>query len=179
MKVFVINLRHRQDRLQECLPQFTGHDISIIDAVDGSTLHPSLIPQKFTKGEVGCFLSHMKALQVISRMPRDEPALLVEDDVVLDMPRIAAMFSDLKGAVSLGNNLSNPYKNRQTFDRRTELYGAHAILYPRGVAQRICREWDGTISKPWDFYVAKYVLIADPPLAHAKAVADSDTQRIR
>jgi glycosyl transferase, family 25 len=93
-KVYVINLKRRQDRKTELIKTFPEVDFTFIEAIDGKDLHhTSLIKEKklntsffdphgmVTKGVFACALSHKKAWdQAI--FDGVENALFLEDDVV-------------------------------------------------------------------------------------------------
>ena len=99
MKKIVINLKHRQDRLEHFMSvnQKLG-DIELIEAVNGwhidhdqmqkngfAVNHKWRDPfknRRITKGEVGCFISHYKAWQQV--LAFNEPVLILEDDAIID-----------------------------------------------------------------------------------------------
>lgn len=92
--VFVINLDRSADRLKAIVDSAGEFGIAVerIPAVDGSRLDPDQpVPvdhktferihgKRILPGEIGCYLSHLKALETIAG--RDEPyAVIIEDDV--------------------------------------------------------------------------------------------------
>ena len=93
-KIYVINLKRRQDRKTELIKNFPNVDFTFIEAIDGKELHHiPLIKEKkihtsffdphgmITIGVFACALSHKKAWdQAIS--DGVENALFLEDDVV-------------------------------------------------------------------------------------------------
>lgn len=93
MKIFVINLKHRVDRLQSIKRQLRDYDYTIIDAVDGNHLEnhnytpfkhwidPTTGRYDLTVGEIGCALSHIKTWKEVSQL--NEPAIILEDDTLL------------------------------------------------------------------------------------------------
>ena len=96
MKKYVINLRHRTDRLLTFRKNNPTFDGEVFQAFDGSTLtHPTLAQAGFdtdknwrdpilgrvmTKGEIGCFLSHWELWEKCAE--GDEPFMIFEDDVI-------------------------------------------------------------------------------------------------
>ena len=96
MKIFVINLERAAERRKTALQRLheLGMDAEILHAVDGAslernTLDPDAEPG-LSDGEVGCYLSHVRAWQAIVDRRLDQ-AIVLEDDVVCDpaMIRIA------------------------------------------------------------------------------------------
>lgn len=92
--VFVINLDRSPDRLRAVRESAAplGIDLIRIPAVDGARLPPDqplpvdrktferIHGKRILPGEIGCYLSHLKALETIAR--GDEPyAAIVEDDI--------------------------------------------------------------------------------------------------
>lgn len=96
MKIFVINLERAVERRKTVLKRLheLGLNAEIIPAVDGadvdrSALGPGAEPG-LSDGEVGCYLSHVRAWQTIVDRGLNH-AIILEDDVVCDpsMVRIA------------------------------------------------------------------------------------------
>ena len=94
--IFVINLATSPDRSQACAEQLTrlGLTPTFLEAVDGRTMSDAEIaalvdetgrlkraPQPLTKGEVGCYLSHLAVLEKIVGEGIDQ-ALVMEDDLL-------------------------------------------------------------------------------------------------
>lgn len=93
--VFIINLDRSTDRLEQASSALAQENIFFerISAIDGRMLHENeltrLVEQKprdyfqpLTQGEIGCFLSHIKALQLMIERKIDI-ALILEDDFKL------------------------------------------------------------------------------------------------
>lgn len=184
--MYVISLKRRPERLQNFCAQFDSTKkprIYWVEAVDGAGLDTSNNQnQKLTRGEIACFLSHLKALKEFVRNGDDRAVIAEDDAVFLCDPALIPL--ENKRSVSLGNNTaSTKYVPGATqnliLKSQKDLYGAHAILYTREDAVRILKEFDGHIQKPWDFFIAKYVLVADPALAVPRDLGDTDTQRTR
>lgn len=94
MKIFVINLARRTDRLEHISKQLDGYDFVPVEAVDGNTLSLSgshykyhkawidpMLNRRLTIGEVATTLSHIKVWNKVAEL--DEPALILEDDSIL------------------------------------------------------------------------------------------------
>ena len=98
MKTLVINLKHRQDRLEkfkennqdyityDTIKAVNGYDVSYDDLlkmgfdVDHDWIDP-ILKTPLTRGEVGCFLSHWKAWKQCIKL--NEPVLVLEDDAIV------------------------------------------------------------------------------------------------
>ena len=93
MKIFVINLEHRQDRRDNVEKLLNGLDYSLVQAVNGenldshtvkrcrSYLQKSILKEgQLREGEIGCSLSHLKTYKQIidNELPG---ALIFEDDI--------------------------------------------------------------------------------------------------
>ena len=158
MKKIVINLKHRQDRLEHFMSvnQKLG-DIELIEAVNGwhidhdqmqkngfAVNHKWRDPfknRRITKGEVGCFISHYKAWQQV--LAFNEPVLILEDDAIIDFykyksgKRLEHIVEDHKpDLLYLGYNENIP-ENKDTEHKDCHLvrypYNTHAyILTPEG-----------------------------------------------
>jgi len=94
MKIFVINLARRTDRLKHISGQLNGYDFVPVEAIDGNTLSLSgsqhkyykdwvdpLLNRRLTIGEIATTLSHIKVWNMVAEL--DEPALILEDDSIL------------------------------------------------------------------------------------------------
>ena len=91
MKIFVINLKRRPDRLAFMQDQLTGYEFEVIEAVDGNRLDEykgnykvfenwidPLLDRKLTAGEIATSLSH---LEVWKRVIKEKaPCIVLEDD---------------------------------------------------------------------------------------------------
>lgn len=93
MKAFVVSLERSRDRRSHVLNELSkvGIDYEIIDAVDGDLLEPSWVgrasstwlgPKEFTRGILGCSMSHVNARSAVLSAGLDA-AIILEDDVVL------------------------------------------------------------------------------------------------
>ena len=94
-KIYLINLARSTDRLEACARQLDAHDLSYerIDAVDGDDIPNSTISdiynfntssyhKRMTKGEIACYLSHVRTWQKIVDEKLDY-AVIFEDDILL------------------------------------------------------------------------------------------------
>lgn len=191
---YIINLKRRPDRLRACLAHLkTRHAAQVIEAVDGLDLK-DVGATKLTRGEIGCFLSHLKALDVIAR--GDAPwGLVLEDDGRVDISRqgLASLIREAPrdvDVISLGSNAFPGGSHvRQVSDRLHEfidydLYGTHAMLYSRRGARALLhaartRGFD----IPYDVWLSRNspvrLAVAHPPLARPADVKDSETQKTR
>ena len=91
MKILVINLKRRQDRLEKILnsfEQFNFKNYEVIEAVDAKTF--TEVPKEYksdkakrlnkelTFGEIACALSHQKCYNRVLQL--NEPTIIIEDD---------------------------------------------------------------------------------------------------
>jgi len=94
-KIYLINLARSKDRLAACARQLDAHDLSYerIEAVDGDDMQNSTISDVYdfnkssyhkhmTKGEIACYLSHVRTWQKIVDEKLDY-AVIFEDDILL------------------------------------------------------------------------------------------------
>lgn len=97
IKIYVINLAKRKDRLkkiEDAFAKFSFDNYKIIEAVDGNNLTPedlqksynektaNRIFRKLTIGEIGCALSHQKIYDLVLENNLSG-ALIIEDDFVI------------------------------------------------------------------------------------------------
>ena len=98
MKTLVINLKHRQDRLEtfrknnrdfitfDTIKAVNGFEVSYEDLLkmgfdtDHDWIDP-ILKTPLSRGEVGCFLSHWKAWKQCIKL--NEPVLVLEDDAII------------------------------------------------------------------------------------------------
>lgn len=97
MKVFVINLKRRPDRLQEITKECEKHSLpfELIEAIDGHVAFPNA-PRRIMQGALGCQASHIKALK--EALKYDEHCLILEDDCQFTdnlSPLFSSFFEDL------------------------------------------------------------------------------------
>lgn len=191
---YIINLKRRPDRLRTCRAALPSDmRVEVIEAVDGRDLKTTG-STKLTRGEVGCFLSHLTALDVIAR-GESAWGLVLEDDARLDIKpqdipsliREAPRDTDI---VSLGSNaFRDPPHTRRVSDRLHEfldqdMYGTHAMMYSRRGARALLREARARgFDIPYDIWISRQdvakLAVAHPPLAHVANIKDSETQKTR
>lgn len=187
MHIYAISLASRSDRRRALERNFPR--ASIVDAIDGRTLPDDERVNTMTKGERGCFLSHIKALRMVAANPAPF-SMVVEDDCdVLDMFRVAEAMREMPAdceALSLGCNYI-PSSVRRVSKRLAALdshalYGAHCIVYTRHGAQKaVQRASEEGCIMPYDLWISRVLrmYVSSPPIAFPRNVADSETQRIR
>ena len=191
--LYVINLKRRPDRLDACVKRLPGESPIVVEAVDGYRLQSN--DTGLTKGELGCFMSHLKAMRLILESHHSY-ALVLEDDAVLVPGYLDTLHTLIKsappdfGVISLGCN-SVPSKDHMLevapglcVFRDFDLYGAHALLYSRTGAERFLGHALLTgPCEPFDLWLTRCkaapVLVAIPPLATAHNIKDTDTQKTR
>lgn len=84
--IFCINLTHRTDRWEKAQQEFALHGISTerIEGVDGSKLDithgTSRDGSPYTKGDIGCMLSHLKAVKLAKERNLGN-YVVMEDDI--------------------------------------------------------------------------------------------------
>lgn len=186
--ILIINLSRRIDRKQICSSKFKDHPHQFIVAVDGNELVEtrSLNETTMLPGEVGCFLSHIKAIKRIAAKKLDY-ALIVEDDVIFSdgfspshVPDIVLNAPSGWLAIALGNNLTpmqSQYKSYSLEILQHDLYGAYAILYSLHGAQEILRHFQGTVEESFDIWLGRSIpmYFISPSIAFVEDVEDSDT----
>ena len=195
--IYVINLEKRPDRLRQFATRNRKVRWQRIDAVDGRNVDLGGVRTKLTKGEVGCFLSHLKALDVIAR-GQDDFAIVLEDDASITFPESFPIIERLLaealaimpgfGAIALGYN-AFPGKTKRlsnalyASEGSSDMYGTHAILYSRrGAAALVAAAQSKGFSDPYDLWISRTnaidLVIAHPSLSAVQNYMDSDTQNI-
>lgn len=192
LPVLIIALtRRRPERLAAALAQFADPgSVQVVEAVDGHDLDLSALETTLTKGEIGCFMSHLKALRVVASGSAPW-ALVLEDDA-----RLRVSVASLEGVlaetppgvdiVCLGANyLPPPAQMRRLSPRLVEfvdydLCGAHAMLVSRQGARAVLAAAND-FRTPYDVWVARTVrmAVAVPSLAVPANIQDSETQKTR
>lgn len=185
LPVYAISMRSRPDRRVACETRFPG--AIFIDAVDGRVLPDDPKVPNLTKGERGCFMSHMLALRRVARGVHAR-ALIIEDDCgALDFSKISSVLRDLPvdaDALAIGCNYIPPDAPRPTGSlvdfRGIDLYGAHCIMYTKDGAARACAS-SVPRSVPFDLWISRVLRMyaCTPPQAFPVDMRDSDTQRVR
>lgn len=191
LPVLVVTLKRRPERLAGTLAQFAdARSVQVVEAVDGRDLDLSRIDTSLTAGEVGCFLSHLKALRHVA--DGSAPwALVLEDDARLRIPMdaIEALLAEAPPGVDIvnlgANYLPPPAQMRRLSPRLVEfvdydMCGAHAMLVSRHGARAVLNA-PRDYRVPYDLWVARVarVAVAVPSLAVPANINDSETQKTR
>lgn len=97
MKVFLINLKRRPDRLAEVTKECEKHSIyfELIEAVDGHIAFPEA-NRRIIQAALGCHASHILALK--EALKYDENCLILEDDAVFSddfKAKVKKVFAEL------------------------------------------------------------------------------------
>ena len=207
-KYYVINLDRSEERLRDISLQFSKQSLELerVVAVDGLSLNLESIAddiacrnemgRSIQPGEVGCFLSHRRALEAFT-LSKASYAVILEDDAVLEdgfSERIGALSSFLSDnshlrvwAINLGPS-DYKYTTLLTQIGKTELLRAHrfpiltaGIFWTRVGALEILND-DGKVKYPYDNYLrmkltrGQFGLSTRPPLVYtADVVSVIDT----
>ena len=147
LPTYILNLKARPDRLEKMLSQLKGMEPSprVIEAVDGNELRPS--NNSLTRGEVGIFMTQLRALELIAK-GNYSYGLVLEDDAGIVLPRdLEQVFSFMREApldcdiLSLGTNYLPPESLKVSEHiyllNGGGLFGAHAIIYHKNAAAAI------------------------------------------
>lgn len=187
--VYIISLKHRTDRLKACMTRLHGVYPHIIDAVDGRTLTGPRPHKKLTKGEIGCFMSHVKALSDIASSSAPYGLVLEDDAILLTFPDCLKWIKKLPKeweVLSLGCNytLKNGEHVAPGLVRMNDqfLHGTHAILYSKAGARRLVKHALSTgVTEPYDIWLSHNATIYLTVPSHATVanVHDTDTQSLR
>ncbi|KAF1996220.1 glycosyltransferase family 25 protein, partial [Amniculicola lignicola CBS 123094] len=115
-KIFAVSMPHRTDKRDylALMAHVSGLDITAVDGVNGSLMHPHAIPSSFTEGgsgTYGCWRAH---LNIYQRMLREQiqSALIFEDDADWDVFLRAQMTEFARGTRYITNSttpLHSPY----------------------------------------------------------------------
>jgi glycosyl transferase family 25 len=105
MRIVVINLARATERRRKMEAQFAGLDVpfEFLEATDGKTITEAeralvdhkhrrrITPYPLTDNEIGCWLSHRRAMELLIASG-DEMVAIIEDDARLspDLPRVLA-----------------------------------------------------------------------------------------
>ncbi len=179
IKYYVINLDRSKERLNDILSQFSLEKLELdkVNAIDGQTLDlddtaddiecRKEMGRSIQPGEVGCSLSHRRALETF-RSTSAEFAVILEDDAVLTdefSKKIEALSTFIKAnphlkvcAVNLGPS-DYKYTTQLVKLNNTELLRAHrfpmlatGILWTKHGAQIVLDD-SGKIKYPYDNYL--------------------------
>jgi glycosyl transferase family 25 len=203
MKAYLINLESAATRREKATKslQDAGFTVELVKAINGKLIDPKTAPynEKAYKlahgkttnlGEIGCYLSHLKAIQTF--LENNEPyALIAEDDAKAHLETHKVV----EEALSLKNNidilrlssvhrgtplkirkLSHGFKLTACLTRQT---GAGAYVVSRKAAQKLIDKllpmflpYDHALDREW-FYGMNSAFITPSPINQH---TDTDTQ---
>lgn len=85
IKFYCINSYWKKNRRTHAEQEFAKHDLAVdfVSAIDAGALQVRAVVESLSKGMVGCYLSHLKLIEEISRQPTGY-YVVFEDDVTLD-----------------------------------------------------------------------------------------------
>jgi glycosyl transferase family 25 len=202
--IYVINLKHRVDRRERMEKNLAGmkrDGVKFIEAVYGTEVNldefPKIGPMK--RGEVGCFLSHIKVINEFLET-KAEYALILEDDVDLVLPRqsgeikriistITEIFGNWWDIIYLHINNMNQitliHDNRLLGVAPDEVLGAHSYIISRQMATRVINYYNlHGIDEVYDLLISNrnkfphiVNLVSMPGICHPYDIKDSDTCR--
>ncbi len=145
-KVYVINLKKREDRLNLVTNEMCKHRIFFerYDAVDGQLLQTEL---KLRKGVVGCKLSHQNVIRDIA-VSNFKTAAVFEDDIILhsDFDVLFPLFykelpQDWDFVYLGGNNVRPAVPITTHVHKTTRTFALHGYLIKGHVAAAMAREF--------------------------------------
>lgn len=208
-KIFLINLDSSKDRLDLCQQNFGkfGVEFERVPAVNGKALSEAEIEQVYdrarnlkeykkdlNRGELGCYLSHIKCWQKIVDEKLDF-ALILEDDA-----KISSSFDEFEQLFPLLKNWDYvrlafasrnvPIANKVSLSKEHDLVYykkvpinmlAQAISYEGAKkllsnSQKISRPVDVDIKHYWEKGI--HVVGIDPPLVKARHDIDSEIDKV-
>lgn len=174
MEIFVINLKHRKDKLEKFLANLpsilSNEKINIFEAIDGSKYN---IPKWFDvtnakekiSGNYGCYLSHLEIIKNIHR-----PTLIFEDDAIFSEDFSEKYKQSIEYIQNLNYDLFylGGYNNKKpaVIDKKNKIYRCfstyrtHAyIVSGKNTAKNI--ELLLTDTKAWHLYLLKHIYHID------------------
>jgi len=138
VKIFVINLSHRDDRRQHIIKQLENYNYEIVQAVDGYKTDfeingirsfrrwiDPLLNRPMTPGETGCAISHLNVWKKIAEL--DEPAIILEDDSVLNKE---INFKAISSILNESDMVYLGYKEMSNKQLKTVSAGGVEVLVP-------------------------------------------------
>jgi len=143
IKVYVINLARSKERWDKMAAQLAGVGIPFerIEAVDGMSLSDAEIaecysplknffcyPRFMSKGEIGCYLSHIKAMRKILH-DGVKYGVVLEDDLTVspELAKLPKILSDIKFDFDCMKLISPGYKKRVI--ERIEIAGTEFVRW--------------------------------------------------
>jgi glycosyl transferase, family 25 len=211
LEIFVINLDARPDRLAVVADQLAreGLAYSRIAAFDGRKIDLADVPaydrdravkwygRELTGGEIGCYISHLQAIDAFLTTDA-EFGLVLEDDVVLPeglavaLPDLIRQLRAVKGGFALANlgypakmarlqigQIAIPNGQVNLFRAFYPALSTHALLWTRAGAAAFRKDCS-TVGAPIDDFLRSWgagtrrILGVSPALVPARAAYDSD-----
>ena len=195
--IYLISLdkdtNRRQNVLKYAVPTLVfakdGTDIDIDDLKKRGFVTQNC---SLTKGEIGCYLSHVHMLSQIK--DNNSPyAIILEDDVILfpntqhTIAQTVPLFPDPWEIVFLGHNYHEPgslppqMRGMYTYTNISSVYGAHAYCVRSSSVTREKIRALFPIDKPFDIAIPKIFTsyVIDPKLVQLSELSEySNTQNI-
>jgi glycosyl transferase, family 25 len=213
MPIFVINLKDRPNRRIEAISELhrNGLQATFVDAVDGRTLDVNYLRnkkiiidhrkyRKLRRGEIGCYLSHLKCWQSILESKQPYGMVLEDDFVFVDgfKNKFNGIFEHIKDKewdiINLGRRcrLVLADKNcdigtvvyKDAFHPKIVGYGAYAYIIKASTINKLTKIIY-PIYKPIDVAIPDEhdkgnikVLVFSKDLADVRSIKNSDTTNI-
>ena len=194
---FVINRDSRPDRLQRFLNQrgLAGLEVIRFKAIEISPEEtpPVEAAGRLTRGELGCFKSHMKIWHKVVN-ERIEEALVFEDDANVQGVNIVKALGSCRSQLPQGwhiiflgvNYFQKENDVNDCFVKQKQgSYGSHAYMVNRSGAARLLRSVERNgITMPVDIFLSSpacecaYFLLRGNNVKPFN-LSDTDTQRLR
>jgi glycosyl transferase, family 25 len=213
--IYYLNLAHRQDRKNALVRELQEQGINVekyvhrIEAVHGATLNLNTLRQNgtlsapnLTRGEVGCYLSHLAAWTRFLSRKDQKYAVIFEDDVTfINDPFVARLESAIQSLESQNITFDILFLSRNYYGEKIhpgfwqgptlapDVYqpiniagGAQSYVLSREGAQKLLDKAK-PIHLPLDMMLFKYpnikCLSVKTFLAKPRNLKDSETQKIR
>jgi len=150
-KICLINLERSTDRLIACAEQLEAYNLPFerIEAVNGDSLNAAAINELYnfadssyhkhlTNGELGCYLSHVRAWQKIVDEQLDY-AVILEDDILLqdDIQQGLEAIKDIQQPWDLIKLAEEPAKRKAVHQIQA---GAFSLITYNKVPSRTCAQ---------------------------------------
>jgi glycosyl transferase family 25 len=210
LQLFVINLDRSKDRLDRIQSRLEsqGFDFVRVPAIDGGLKenHDRLVPKERThyfrplvRGEIACYLSHLRALQAFLSSDASYGLILEDDAVLVDgfKDKLNAILDDHIKAGAWHLLKLDGYKKgrliRKSFSFGVSLVEfkavpglATGIVWTRGAAKRFLNTHSETnieypidveFRRPWEF--DSVVFTTFPPLVNAEDISSGEATTIR
>lgn len=170
-KIYCINLDERRDRWAQASSEFKKYNLEVerISAIDGSQIDVSNIKMNVLKGisipgNVGCVLSHVKAIKNAKEKGYSK-ILILEDDIIFEENFIERFTNEIKHLPEdwdmfylSGNNLKpdNLSKINEYFYKTTFTYTTHSYAITSAIYDEII---DGAskLKEPIDEFYRKHI----------------------